>query len=773
MRKKEAIILISIIAILGLAICVENSIDYVSILNPANGANFTTDSLPLNVTTNYTSSCEYSLWDSVGTLWVNNASMTGDLTATAGTSFNATFTASQGHNTLRLSCNTTVSNYSIVDRSFFVDSMNHSLTLSAPVNFSNESNSRMKFNWTVVDNATLTFTCNLTIDGVVNVSNLTATNGSETSTIVTGLGIGTHLWNVTCWDEWGHTNTSLMYNYSRYVGPIITINYPANATYNVTNLTLPLDVTMSDPGTLWFNYDGGINTTICSSCHSGKYNISLIDYGKHYINIYSNDSSNNLNFTFARYALQLDSDGNGTIDADDTDDDGDGISDVLDTITGNSSNINTKVYNLSIMVNGTFNVGQNFTGLYQLNITNHSGTTLVTMDNYNFTNLTKLVLGNVSIEIQGVGYSVGKIVVRNLHPTATINKTVFVEKPNTTQNWVCVKDEDPGWNTTLTPTCTGTGEIRVKCDGTATGQYHCSAVEGNRLRVSGLNHSIVQTMCAEDWSAGSWGTCTNSIQSRTVTDHNGCGTVLEKPAISQNCTTSTSSSSTSGTTTDKAEETYSYMVGDMEAGDDKTVKIQDDEGIIGIKEVWFKVSKKLYSVKIKVKKLKGAPDNAYNPEGKIYKYWKFENQNLPDDAIEEAKIKFKVERKWLNDNDLNTGDVIVSRYFNETWVDLETKATDAKEDFVSYEIKTDGFSYFAVRAEASEVIEIEDKKTEDTTTDNKTIGSKVLEEEKGWPWKTIGIVALVLLVLSLIGGLIYYFAAVREPENTPMKVKMK
>lgn len=46
-----------------------------------------------------------------------------------------------------------------------------------------------------------------------------------------------------------------------------------------------------------------------------------------------------------------------------------------------------------------------------------------------------------------------------------------------------------------------------------------------------------KAVCLENWSCGTWGTCTAGSQTRTCTDANNCGTTASKPVTSQTCTT--------------------------------------------------------------------------------------------------------------------------------------------------------------------------------------------------------------------------------------------
>ena len=51
--------------------------------------------------------------------------------------------------------------------------------------------------------------------------------------------------------------------------------------------------------------------------------------------------------------------------------------------------------------------------------------------------------------------------------------------------------------------------------------------------------------CTESWSCGDWTVCADSTQTRTCTDANACGTVVNRPALSQSCDSGSSSSSSS------------------------------------------------------------------------------------------------------------------------------------------------------------------------------------------------------------------------------------
>jgi len=112
------------------------------------------------------------------------------------------------------------------------------VTLNAPIHLFNTSLSAVNFNWTVVDLDTGNLSCNLTIDDVINASDIIAENSTATNYTVTGFIGGSHNWSVACNDS-SATNTSAVWSFFIVTGPtasnitiaantsIITIAWPA------------------------------------------------------------------------------------------------------------------------------------------------------------------------------------------------------------------------------------------------------------------------------------------------------------------------------------------------------------------------------------------------------------------------------------------------------------------------------------------------------------------------------------------------------------------
>jgi len=129
------------------------------------------------------------------------------------------------------------------------DTLKPGITLNAPVNGYNSSSNSIVFNWTATDNKDLNITCNLTIAGVVNRTNLNLTNGTAYNITVSNFPDNSYLWNVTCWDATNNTNTSLTRNFTvDATAPVINLETNASLRINViTNFTFSYNVSDTNP----------------------------------------------------------------------------------------------------------------------------------------------------------------------------------------------------------------------------------------------------------------------------------------------------------------------------------------------------------------------------------------------------------------------------------------------------------------------------------------------------------------------------------------------
>ena len=111
-----------------------------------------------------------------------------------------------------------------------IDTTSPNVTLLAPANNSNLSNTYTTFNFTSADNRAAQLYCNLTIDNAINVSGIIINSTLNYSQYVSGFNSGLHNWSVSCRDNASNTGTSHTF-YFNVTPPdlIITTN---NITFN-------------------------------------------------------------------------------------------------------------------------------------------------------------------------------------------------------------------------------------------------------------------------------------------------------------------------------------------------------------------------------------------------------------------------------------------------------------------------------------------------------------------------------------------------------------
>ncbi|MFH1850074.1 MAG: hypothetical protein ABH879_07895, partial [archaeon] len=133
--------------------------------------------------------------------------------------------------------------------------------LQSPPDNANFTSTGMVFNWTATDMVAYNLTCNLTLDGRVNVSGINATNGGLTNVTVAGLSSGAmHQWNVSCIDESNNSNTSHTRTFTIIrAPPILAVTLDSDT--ETLNLTWP-ESSYADSYNIYYtdDYSGGFSS---------------------------------------------------------------------------------------------------------------------------------------------------------------------------------------------------------------------------------------------------------------------------------------------------------------------------------------------------------------------------------------------------------------------------------------------------------------------------------------------------------------------------------
>jgi len=123
-----------------------------------------------------------------------------------------------------------------------------------------------------------------------------------------------------------------------------------------------------------------------------------------------------------------------------------------------------------------------------------------------------------------------------------------------------------------------------------------------------------------------------------------------------------------------------------------------------IMQIALSVSASMKNVVMRVRQLLDKPEEVAAPEGDVYKYLEIVAEKVTNDNITSAAITFKVEKSWIENQNIDPDTVALRRYHGGQWQDLITEKIREDDNYIYYVAITPGFSVFAVsgsRAETS------------------------------------------------------------------------
>ncbi|HLD55824.1 MAG TPA: hypothetical protein VJB35_06195 [Candidatus Nanoarchaeia archaeon] len=147
-------------------------------------------------------------------------------------------------------------------QNFSVDTVFPQLNLTYPSDEEIIYTTNINFNFSANDNLDSVLVCNLTVDGIVKDLNFNANNGTFTNRTVS-LGMGDHLWNVSCIDNAKNLNTSATWNFT-------IVDYPPTVSLELFD---PTWFNISNP-ILYYNATDNNDLINCSLYINGIYNQS-------------------------------------------------------------------------------------------------------------------------------------------------------------------------------------------------------------------------------------------------------------------------------------------------------------------------------------------------------------------------------------------------------------------------------------------------------------------------------------------------------------------
>ncbi len=170
-------------------------------------------------------------------------------------------------------------------------------------------------------------------------------------------------------------------------------------------------------------------------------------------------------------------------------------------------------------------------------------------------------------------------------------------------------------------------------------------------------------------------------------------------------------------------------------------------------EISISVKNQVNFVRVSIKKIDQLPTEVATPQGVVYKNWDVVKTNIKDADVDQATIKFSVEKSWLLDNNVDANTVALQRYNNNEWQSLATTKLSEDDSSVHYSAVSPGFSYFVISGAAAVAEEPTPPEQPPVEEPEKP---PVVEQPPVQPYYIGMEVIIVIVVIAAIVGVIVY-----------------
>jgi PGF-pre-PGF domain-containing protein len=144
--------------------------------------------------------------------------------------------------------------------------------------------------------------------------------------------------------------------------------------------------------------------------------------------------------------------------------------------------------------------------------------------------------------------------------------------------------------------------------------------------------------------------------------------------------------------------------------------------------------------------------------GRTYQFLNIEPIKIREKTIRELSIKFEVDKDWVDDRG-KPEDIILMRYSDGVWNELNTTEVDSDYAVYRYESDSPGFSYFAIVLKSPVVEEVtEEEFIEQIKADG--VSEEVERKVEGVTSFTFAAIAIVIL-----GGLLAIYFYVKNKKK--------
>jgi len=288
----------------------------------------------------------------------------------------------------------------------------------------------------------------------------------------------------------------------------------------------------------------------------------------------------------------------------------------------------------------------------------------------------------------------------------------------------CWYSIDGGNTNTSLENCTNT-TILFTSNGTKTVWVYANDTLGNENRTSVTFTAVPKkadgAACTSN-NECSGGYCVHGIcrSSSTYCGDGYCDSPIE---TSSNCPQDCGVVSSGGVISSFIGKTYSWSKLEKNEVVNLTLNVYN----IPIDKIEFIVANKSESPRISITPT-SKPVHMQAPKGKVFKYIRITHTNL---NVAQVKLRFKVTKSWVEENNLSASSIVLEKYTDGKWVALPTSFVMETSSHYYFESTMSGLSYFAIVGKEEEVRE------EVCASGEKRCFNTILQECINGSWKDI------------------------------------
>lgn len=138
---------------------------------------------------------------------------------------------------------------------------------------------------------------------------------------------------------------------------------------------------------------------------------------------------------------------------------------------------------------------------------------------------------------------------------------------------------------------------------------------------------------------------------------------------------------------------FEVTIKELKKGESFTIDISDAD-LPYLSGITINAARDTYYAKLSITDLDKKPSGIRDPDADVYTYFKM-GYSKPSNYIEKASFRFRIEKSWLREEDIDPLDVEAYRYKNG-WEVLDTEPIEEDDEWIYFQAETPGFSYFSM-----------------------------------------------------------------------------